>query len=161
MSHLIVIAFDSQGEAEQVHQALVNARKSGLLAIRDTAVVRKDANGKVHVDNQVSSGTWAATGVGGALGLLLGSVFFPVAGIALGMAGGALVGRLMHLGVDGKFVKEVQEQIAPDSSALFVVTDNENLAAELAILRQHHGKVLQTNLPDDMEESLREALGDK
>jgi uncharacterized membrane protein len=51
--------------------------------------------------------------------------------------------------------------LAPDSSALFVLTDNENLTGELAIMRQLHVNVLQTNLPDKMVESLRTALGDK
>ncbi len=160
MSNLVVIAFDSQGEAKQLLDALNEARREGLLSIRDAAVIVKDQEGNVKVDNQISTGTWTATGVGGALGLLLGSVLMPVGGLVAGLAGGALVGRSMNLGVDGSFVKDVQQQIAPDSSALFVLTDNENLNAQLAVLRQHQGKVLQTNLPEDVEASIRDALGD-
>ena len=82
-----------------------------MLQIDDAAVIVKDAEGKVHVQNQVSRGTWSATGVGGLLGLLIGSIFFPIGGLVLGLAGGALVGRMMNLGVDGKFVKQVEEEI--------------------------------------------------
>lgn len=160
MSNLVVIAFESQGEAKQLLDALNEARRAGLLSIRDAAVIVKDEAGNVKVDNQISTGTWTATGVGGALGLLLGSVLMPLGGLIFGLAGGALVGRSMNLGVDGSFVKDVQEQIAPNSSALFVLTDNENLNAQLALLRQHRGKVLQTNLPEDVEASIRDALGD-
>lgn len=161
MTHLMVLTFDSMGEAEEVHQALVQGKKQGILAIRDAAVVVKDQDGKVHVKNQVSTGAWTATGVGGLLGVLMGAIFFPVGGLILGLAGGALVGRFMNLGVDGKFVKQVQEEIKPGTSALFILSDTENIAGEMAILREHKGKVLQTNLPSEQEEALRDALGDK
>ena len=159
-SSLIVLAFDTMDEAEKVHEALVKGKKEGLLTIQDSAVVVKDADGKVEVKNQVSSGTWMATGVGGALGLLIGTIFFPIGGLVLGLAGGALVGKFMDLGVDGKFVKQVGEEIQPGTSALFVLVDKENPGAELAILRQFKGKVLQTNLSSESEDAVRKALGD-
>ena len=159
-SSLIVLAFDSDAEAEKVHEALVKGKKEGVLQIDDAAIVVKDEQGKVHVKNQISRGTWTATGVGGLLGLLIGSIFFPLGGLVMGLAGGALVGRLMNLGVDGKFVKQVEEELKPGTSALFILTANANPTAELAILRQFQGKVIQTNLSTDAEESLRRSLGD-
>lgn len=159
-SSLIVLAFDTTDEAEKVREALVQGKKEGVLQIDDAAVVVKGEDGKVHVKNQVARGTWAATGVGGMLGLLIGTIFFPLGGLVMGLAGGALVGRLMNLGVDGKFVKQVEEEITPGTSALFVLVSNANPAAELAILRQFKGKVIQTNLSSEAEESLRSALGD-
>lgn len=159
-SSLIVLAFDTTDEAEKVHQALVKGKKEGVLQIDDAAVVVKDEQGKVHVKNQVARGTWGAAGVGGMLGLLIGTVFFPLGGLVMGLAGGALVGRLMNLGVDGKFVKQVEEEIQPGTSALFVLVGNANPTAELAILRQFEGRVIQTNLSSEAEESLRRALGD-
>ena len=155
-----MLAFDTMDEAEKVHEALVKGKKEGLLTIQDSAVVVKDLDGKVEVKNQVSSGTWMATGVGGALGLLIGTIFFPIGGLVLGLAGGALVGKFMDLGVDGKFVKQVGEEIQPGTSALFVLVDKENPGAELAILRQFKGKVLQTNLSSESEDAVRKALGD-
>ena len=56
-SSLIVLAFDTMDEAEKVHEALVQGKKEGQLTIQDSAVVVKDTEGKVHVKNQVSSGT--------------------------------------------------------------------------------------------------------
>lgn len=159
-SSLIVMAFDSEAEAEKVREALVSGKKQGLLQIDDAAVVSKDESGKVHVRNQISRGTWTATGVGGVLGLLIGTVFFPLGGLVMGLAGGAVVGRLMNLGVDGKFVKQVEEEIQPGTSALFILAGNADPAGALAILRQFEGRVIQTNLSSEAEESLRRALGD-
>ena len=159
-NNLIVIVFEEVGAAEQVHEALVKGKKEGLLQIDDAAVVEKDQDGKVHVKNQVSRGTWMSTGVGGLLGLLLATVFFPIGGLVLGLAGGALVGRMLNTGVDGKFVKEVEAELKPGTSALFILISKSDPTAELAILRQYKGKVLQTTLSTEAEESLKKALGD-
>ena len=118
MSSLIVLAFDNMEEAGKVHEALVQGKKEGVMQIDDAAVVVKDMDGKVHVKNQVARGTWTATGVGGLLGLLIGTIFFPIGGLIFGLAGGALVGRMMNLGVDGKFVKDVEAEIKPADSRI-------------------------------------------
>ena len=159
-NNLIVLAFDTMEDAEKVHEALVEAKKQGRIQIDDAAVVVKDQDGKVHVKNQVSRGTWLSTGVGGALGLIIGGILFPIGGLVMGLAGGALMGRLLDMGVDGKFVKQVGEEIKPGTSALFILASQADPTASLAILRQYKGRVLQTTLSTEAEENIRKALGD-
>jgi uncharacterized membrane protein len=100
----------------------------------------------------------AATGVGALLGLLLGTFLLPLGGLLLGAGGGALVGKFMDLGVDGKFVKDVSESIQPGASALFVLVSEANPDVVRAILAEHHGKVLHTTLSEEAEERLKKAL---
>jgi uncharacterized membrane protein len=160
-SNLTVLAFDDMKTAEEVHQALVRAKNQGLITIEDAAVVVKDEEGKVKVDNQVARGTWISSAVGGGLGLLIGSIFFPIGGLVLGLAGGALVAKTMDLGVDGKFVDEVSEKIQPGTSALFVLSSGGNEAAILAVLREYKGHVIQTTLDSETEEAIKKALKDE
>jgi uncharacterized membrane protein len=160
-SNLVVIAFEDMQTAGEVHDALVSAKKQGLVTIDDSAVVVKDMDGKVTVDNQVSRGTWMGTIIGGGLGLLVGAIFFPIGGLVLGAAGGALVARAMDLGVDGKFVDEVKDKIDPGTSALFILAHDANTAAVLAVLREYKGHVLQTTLDTEAEEAIKKALKDK
>lgn len=161
MSNLVVLSFESAEEANEVKESLRKLAKQGGISLSDTAVVVKDEDGGVHVDNQVSHGTMVSTGVGALLGVLLGGFLFPLGGLLLGAAGGALVGRLADLGVDGKFVKDVSESLKPGSSALFVLVRDADPTAALATLRQYKGKVLQTTLSSQAEANLKDALGDK
>ena len=158
---LVVLAFDDMETAEKVHQSLVSAKNQGLIQIDDAAVVVKDEEGKVKVENQVARGTWIGTAVGGGLGLLIGAIFFPIGGLVLGLAGGALVAKSMDLGVDGKFVDEVSEKIQPGTSALFILAEDANTAAILAVLREYEGHVLQTTLDTEAEEAIKKALHDQ
>ena len=158
MPSLVVVAFDSPDEAANVLEKLKDQSKFGNISFNDTAIVSKDADGKVHVKNNVSHGTMTATGVGALLGLLLGGLLFPLAGTLLGAGGGAIFGRMMNLGVDGQFVKDVSDSLQPGTSALFVLVHDANPAVVRAVLEEHHGRVLQTTLSSEAEESLKKAL---
>ena len=83
---------------------------------------------------------------------------FPVVGVAIGAAVGAAIGALTHHGVDGAFVKEVEETLEPGKSALFLVTQEADQGLLVAALRPYSGTVLQTTVDDELEASLREAL---
>ena len=158
MSSLVAITFDSPDEAQNVLEILRGQSKYGNISFDDTAVVSKDADGKVHVKNNVSHGTMVATGIGALLGLMLTFIAFPVAGLLVGGAIGAGIGRLMDLGIDGHFVQEVSESIEPGTSALFVLVHDANPAAVRAALEGHPGTILQTTLSEEAEENLKKAL---
>lgn len=158
MSSLVVVAFDSPDEAASVLESLRAQTRYNNISFKDTAVVSKDADGKIHVKNEVSQGTMTATGVGALLGLMLGMFLFPLTGLLIGAGGGAIIGRLMNLGVDKDFVKEVSDSLQPGTSALFVLVQDANPAVVRAVLEDHKGKVLQTTLSPEAEAALQRAL---
>jgi uncharacterized membrane protein len=157
MQQLIVITFDNPDDAGNALKSLRQIEKSGHLHLNDTAVVVKDAEGKTHVKNEVSSGTETGAVIGGLLGPFL-FFAFPLAGIAFGAGAGALIGKLFDTGVDQKFVKDVRAALEPNNSALFIVGDKGDPNAVLAALRPYKGKVHQTTLSPELEEQLRHAL---
>jgi uncharacterized membrane protein len=159
MSSLVVLTFDNPDEAHEVRRQMRELEKEGLVKMEDAAVLMKDTNGKLHVVNEADKTVVTGAAIGGLLGLLL-FVLFPVAGIALGAAGGALVGGAMNAGVDKKFVKQVSEELQPNSSAIFMIINEANVTAALGALRNHTGKVYQTNLSPEVEEQLRAAVHD-
>lgn len=157
MSQLVVITFDDEAQAGEALQRIRQVEKAGQVKLNDTAVVVKDKDGKVHTRNEVSSATETGAVVGGVIGGML-TFFFPPAGAAVGAAAGAAVGALTQGGVDGGFVREVQADLKPGSSALFVVARDGNLGAFTAALEPFKGTLRQTTLDTDGEEALRRAL---
>ena len=158
MADLIVITFDSASEAGQVRETLRSIEKQGLLSLDDSAVVVKDQEGKIHIKNETDRGVKVGAVGGGALGLLIGSIFFPFAGLIGGAIAGAVVGALAELGVDQKFVDEVGAALKPDSSAIFVLVREANPAAAIAALKPYKGQVYHTSLPGETEQQLRDIL---
>jgi uncharacterized membrane protein len=150
--------FDSAEEASQVRETLRSIEKQGLLSLDDSAVVVKDQEGKFHIKNETDRGVKVGAVGGGMLGLVIGSIFFPFAGLIGGALVGAVVGKMADLGVDQTFVHEVGAALKPDSSALFVLVRQANPAAALSALKPYQGQVYHTSLPSDTEQELRSIL---
>ena len=157
MSNLIVMTFDRVEDAQDLRSTLRTLEREGQLRLDDAAVIEKDGDGKVHVHNEVDTGIKVGALAGGALGLLL-SFMFPIVGLVVGAGGGALVGKLMDMGVDSQFVQDVTESLKPGSSSLFVIVRGDDLDLALAAIRPYRGTLYQSTLPTNLEEELRAAL---
>ena len=157
MSDLVVITFPDETSGPAALQAMRDAQRNSGLSLRDVAAVRKDADGKVHTHNEVSSTTATGAIGGGFLGLLLGAVFFPIAGLAIGAIAGGLIGKSLGHNVDKNLVRDVTDDLGPGTSAVFVLVDG-NASALVGSVRHLGGKVYQTTLDPDVEDQLNEAL---
>jgi uncharacterized membrane protein len=158
MSHLVVATFDNAEEAGKLRETLRSAERAAYVSLDDSAVIVKDEKGKIHVKNEMDRGVKIGALGGGLLGLLLGGIFFPLAGLLVGVLGGGLVGKLADTGVDPKFVKEVSEDLQPGTSALFFVVREANPNVALAALKPYKGTVRHTSFPPEAEEELRRLL---
>ena len=160
MSNLIVIVYDDPNGAFAMRDALKSVAHMGKTSLDDSAVVVKDADGKVHVKHQMDRGVKIGAVGGGFLGLLLAGIFFPIGGLVIGAIAGGLIGASTDMGISHKFVKQVSEEIKPNSSALFVIVRDTDPAIALSALRQHKGtgKLYQTTLAPEDEEQVRKAI---
>ncbi len=158
MSNLIVITFDNPDEANKVRESLKIGSQHGQISLDDSAVIVKDADGKAHIHNELDRGVKVGAVGGGALGLIIGGLLFPIGGILIGAGVGALIGSLLDKGISKGFVKEVSDDLQPNTSAIFFIVRDANPNAALAILRQYEGNLYQTSLDSEAEEQVREAL---
>ena len=158
MSQLLVITFEARETAGQAAERLKGLQKGHGVSINDMAVVEKDADGKVHVHHGVDTTTGGGAIVGGALGLLLGLVFFPIAGLAIGAIAGGFIGRSLHHNVDKNLVKDVTEDLTENTSALFLIGDSQSPSAVIGALEPYKGKVYQTTLDAETEAQIQAAL---
>ena len=158
MSDLIVITFDNEDEAANVRAAIRKEQKQDLVSLDDSAVITRDEHGKVHVKNELDRGVKIGAVGGGLLGLLIAGIFFPVAGIVMGVLGGMGVGALADLGIQKKFVKEVSDKLQPGTSAIFLIVRHANANAVVAALKPYKGEIYQSTLDTEDEETLRRVL---
>ena len=159
MSSLVVFAFPTQGGAQEVLNEVMQLQREQLLELEDAAVVWREPDGKPKVkqaNSLVGPGAW-----GGAFwGMLLGLLFFaPWLGMAIGALSGALAGKFADIGIDDKFIRDVEQKIPPGTSALFLLVRRATMDRVLAALQPYHPEVLQTSLSAEQEARLREAFG--
>ncbi len=158
MSEFLAVTFDGTDDGEAALRSIRGLEHAGKIGLEDTAVVRKDADGKVTIHNEVSSGTETGAVVGAVLGGLL-FVVFPVAAVVGGAAVGGLIGRSVAPGIDDKFVKEVAADLPAGGSALFLqLKPSTDTGLLVGALGQFHGRVRQTSLDDEIEHALDESM---
>jgi len=145
-------------QGPQVREALKDLEKRGLLSLDDAAVIVRDADGKFKVHGQLDRGVKVGAGGGALIGLLLGSIFFPIGGIILGALAGAGIGASAKIGIDKKFIKDIGEAMPNSSSAIIIYARHANPSALRAALEPFKGQIFQTTLEGDDEESLHRAL---
>ncbi len=160
MSEWIVIIFENPDEAQVVREDVRKLENSGEIALDDAQIIVRDADGKVYAKGQADRGMKVGAVAGGAIGLLLAGIVFPIGGLVLGALAGAGIGKMAGLGVDKKFIQNVQDALKPGNSALFLVVRHANFAALRATVAPHEGTIYQTSVSSEDEESLRRALSD-
>lgn len=161
MSDLIVLTFDNPDEANQVRKTLSELQDHDFISLDDSAVVVKDADGQIHIHNEVDRGIKLGFAGGGLLGFLIGMLFgFPLVYLVVGALGGALSGSLADLGIHQDFVHEVSNKLKAGSSALFIIVRNMNADVALASLRPYQGTghIIQTTLSSEAEDTLRSII---
>jgi uncharacterized membrane protein len=159
MSNLVVLAFDNETDAGHMRDDLLKLQKEHLIGLEDAAVVVRNKDGKVKVNQEADMmGTGA---LGGAFwGFLIGLIFFvPIFGLVLGAAAGAIAGKYADVGMDHQFIKEVGSTIQPGNSALFMLIREATPDKVMDELKKYKNvKVLKTSLSKEQEEHLKEAF---
>ena len=161
MSTLVAIAYPDTDTAEKVRQELVQATKEQLVRLEDAVVVEHGPDGKIKL-NQAMSTTGAGAAGGALWGGLIGLLFLaPLFGMAIGAASGALGGKMADVGVNDNFMKELGAKLAPGSAALIALGSTDARDKLIERVKPYGGDVIQTSLGSEEEAQLRAALGEQ
>src|SRR4051794_26569712 len=160
VSHLIAITFGGPDQAGDALRSIRQFERRGLVHLTDTAVLSRDADGKIHTKNELDSGVEVGVGVVGTLGLMV-AIAFPIAGVTAGLVGGAWAGSKIHAGVDKELMESLRDDLRPGTSALLLMVDKVKPEAIPEIrdaMQPLHGTVYETTLTDEAERTLREVV---
>ena len=158
MATLVVIDYDSEVKAEEVRLALLKMQKEYLIDLADAVVVVRDEKGKVKL-RQLHNLTAAGAASGGFWGAFMGLLFLnPLFGFAIGAAAGAVSGALRDVGINDNFMKELGETLKPGTAALCILIRQMTPDKVVEELQKFGGTLIKTNLCNENEAKLREAL---
>ena len=158
MSTLVAIEYDDPFKAEEMRLKFLKMQKEYLVDLEDAVVAVKNKEGKVKL-HQIVNTTKAGALSGGFWGSLIGLIFLnPLLGLAAGAASGAVMGALTDVGINDSFMKELADNMPPNSSVLFVLVRQSTPDKVLAELQGTGGKVLKTSLSHEDETKLQAAL---
>jgi uncharacterized membrane protein len=127
----LVMAFTEEQTADQVLDAMKQAKKQQQFYFEDAAVIRQDANGRVHYHETGDMSTGKGAGVGAIVGGIIGILGGP-AGVALGAGAGAAIGGAMAHGDKGfrnESLSTIGVALKPGTSAIAAITSSAVLEA--------------------------------
>ncbi|CAN5913275.1 hypothetical protein BH23ACT2_BH23ACT2_10480 [soil metagenome] len=161
--HIIGMSFDKASRADEVLLNLSHLAREGEIGLADAVVVRKTDDDKVHVRQTVDATPKQGALSGTLWGLLAGTIFGgPVVGIVgagIGAASGGLLAKLIDVGLDDGWVRQVGEWLDPGTSAVLVLVSDQVRPVVLRELSRFEGQVLYCTFPDTVRRELERALG--
>ena len=126
----LVMAFTDEMAADQMLDAMKQAKAKGQFYFEDAAVIRQDAQGKVHYHETGELSTGKGAGIGALVGGIVGVLGGPV-GVALGAGVGAAVGAAASgdKGFRNESLGTVGVALKPGTSAIAAITSHDFLRA--------------------------------
>lgn len=124
---LLVAAYTQERAADDTLTDLMRVGSTAGLLYDDAAVVRRDAEGRVHITETGDMSTRTGAGVGALIGGIIGILGGP-AGIAIGAGTGAALGGLAahaDIGFDQQSLEQLGAALPAGASALVVTTSQE------------------------------------
>jgi uncharacterized membrane protein len=152
---LYAAIYDDIAEAEDDYEAVFDLHAEGLIGTYDSAVIRKDDDGKVHVtktEKPTQHGAWTGAGVGALVGIL-----FPPALIGSAVVGATAGGLVGHLkgGISRGDLKELGDELEAGNAAVIVLGESK-VEEQLEKALKRADKVIEKEIDADADELERE-----
>ena len=160
--NVVMINVASRDDGLRVLDRVESATEAGEITVEDVAMVYKNDNGKVKI-NQTGDAT-AGKGAlkGGGLGLLVGVFAAPLMpAVAVGAGVGALIGKARDRGISDKLIEQAGQSIKNYGAVVFVLADQASTNAMTTLIDEKIAGGAQVEyevLSEDAQTLLRETL---
>jgi uncharacterized membrane protein len=152
---LYAAIYDQIADAEADYEAVFDLHAVGAIGTFDSAVIRKEDDGKVRVtktEKPTQHGAWT----GAAVGALVGIVFPPaVIGTAIvGAGAGGLAGHLSR-GISRGDLKDLGDELQAGTAAVIVLGESK-IEEQLEKAVKRANKLIEKQIDADADELERE-----
>jgi len=152
---LYAAIYDEIADAEADYESVFDLHAAGAIGTFDSAVIRKEADGKVRVtktEKPTQHGAWT----GAAVGALVGIIFPPaVLGSAIvGAGAGGLTGHLSK-GISRGDLKDLGDELEAGTAAVVVIGESK-LEEALEKAMKRADKLIAKEIEGDADELQRE-----
>jgi uncharacterized membrane protein len=152
---LYAAVYDEIADAEADYEAVFDLHAAGAIGTFDSAVIRKEADGKVRVtktEKPTQHGAWT----GAAVGALVGIIFPPaVIGSAIvGAGAGGLTGHLTR-GISRGDLKDLGDELEAGSAAVIVLGESK-IEEQLEQATKRANKLIEKQVDADADEFRRD-----
>lgn len=124
---LLIAAYTGRSDADEAFESLKQAKDSGSFYYDDAAVISRDADGEVNIQEHGDMSTGKGAGIGALIGGVIGILGGP-AGMVLGAGAGAAVGGIAahsDAGFNNETLERIGGALPAGTSALAVTTSKE------------------------------------
>lgn len=161
MAVLFTVVYPDHETAEQAMNTAEALENAGYMNILDKALISKDENGKIDVDDEKHPVRRGGV-VGGIVGGIVGTIFLlPVAGVAAGAAIGGLLGRGNKSGANEDFKAfsdTVEREMQNGDSAIVMVAESNTRDRVVHDLGQYGGKLYSYDMTDDQVAAVQKEM---
>ena len=152
---LYAATYDDIDDAEADYEAVFELHDAGAIGTFDSAVIRKEDDGKVRVtktEKPTQHGAWTGAGVGALVGLI-----FPPAIIGSAIVGAGAGGLAGHLskGMSRGDLKELGDELEAGTAAVIVIGESK-LEEQLEKAMTRANKLIEKQVDADADELERE-----
>jgi len=162
MTTLTALKFDTPDGAQRMSGLLQELQRQQLITVHDAAVVSWPQGKKKPHTQQLHNMAGMGALNGAFWGMLFGLLFFvPFLGLAIGAGMGAMFGAFADVGIDDKFIKQVQSQVTEGTSALFLLTSGAVMDRVMEAVKAQglQPVLIASNLSTEQETKLQETFG--
>jgi uncharacterized membrane protein len=152
---VIVASFRTEAVAKYALEDIQIAEKQGYAQVSDVALLTRDENNGLHIDEEADKGFGHGAVIGGVAGAAIGLLAGPIGWAALGGAAiGGLASKLRDTGFPDDELRRIGQSIVPGSAAIVMVAEpvwSDNLQR---LLEQHGAEVTKHEVPTGLAERL-------
>ena len=149
---IIIATFSSETGAKETLKAMQKAKVNEKIYYEDASIVKKEADGSIHVKETEDTSAGKGAGIGAIIGGVIGLIGGP-AGVVIAAGTGAAIGGLLAKGDAGfrdKSLEKVGEELEPGTSAIVAITSQAYLEGARDYISGFNAKVTTHELDEAM-----------